>query len=97
MNVFMDERHNKRMHIPGTIQYVRPPAGDYMDADLLDCTDKGLCFRSNCPYLPETSLVIRSKNRKASYWQYAKVVWSRPMSQTTREKPAYSVGVIFIT
>ena len=96
MSVFMDERNNKRMHIPGTIQYSRSPTGDYRDADLLNCTDRGLCFQSKCPYLPETPLVIRSKNRKDPYRQYAKVVWSRPMSPTTRENPAYSVGVIFI-
>lgn len=96
MSVFMDERSNKRMHIPGTIQYSRSPSGDYMDADLLDCTDKGLCFQSKCPYLPETSLVIRAKDRKYPPRQQAKVVWSRPMTQSTRENPAYSVGVIFI-
>lgn len=95
MSVFMDERHNKRMHIPGTIQYSRAPAGDYFDADLLDCTDRGLCFQSKCSYLPETPLVIRSKNRKDPYRQQAKVVWSRPMSRSTRENPVYSVGVIF--
>ncbi|WP_300674182.1 hypothetical protein [Desulfoluna sp.] len=97
MSVFLDERNNKRMHIPGTIQYSRSPTGDYRDADLLNCTDRGLCFQSKCPYLPETSLVIRSKNRKNPYRQFAKVVWSRPMSPTTRENPAYRVGVIFIS
>lgn len=95
MSVFMDERASKRMHIPATIQYARSAAGDYTDASLLDCTDQGLCFESKCPYLPETPLVIRSKNRKDPYRQSAKVVWSRPMSRTTRENPAYSVGVIF--
>ncbi len=95
MSVFTDERSNKRMHIPGTIQYARLPVGDYTDADLLDCTDRGLCFQSKCSYLPETSLVIRSTNRKEPLRQYAKVVWSRAMSSSTREHPAYSVGVIF--
>lgn len=95
MSVFMDERNNKRMHIPGTIQYSRPPTGDYLDADLLDSTDRGLCFQSKCSYLPETPLVLRSKNRKDPLRQCARVVWSRPMNKSTREKPAYSVGVIF--
>lgn len=95
MSVLMDERSKKRMHIPGMIQYARSPLGDYMDADLLDCTDQGLCFQSKCSYLPQTSLVIRSKSRKEPLQQYAKVVWSRAMSSSTRENPRYSVGVIF--
>ncbi|MCG8471427.1 MAG: PilZ domain-containing protein [Desulfobacterales bacterium] len=95
MSVYMDEREMKRVRIPGTIQFSRSPGGQFWDAELLNSTEQGLCFQSDFPYLPETFLVIRSKNPGEADSQFAKVVWSRPEKANCGRNCRYHIGVTF--
>ena len=96
MSLFADERNHKRMHVRGTIQYARIPMYNYMDAPLIDGTDRGLCFESRCSYLPDTLLVIRCTHLGGPLKQRARVVWSLRRGYIEGTDRRYKVGVLFI-
>jgi hypothetical protein len=64
------------------------------DARVCDCSESGICFTSEFPYLPGTEIVV--KLDKYDEDSLVNVVWNQMLSGKKTERTYYRIGAKFI-
>ena len=93
MTIYRNERSLSRESAKMPLLFSRQMKGTAFKANMVDCSQDGLCFSSGFPYLPETKLYI--KLGKFDDPMPVDVRWSKPVSPIKRDVP-YKIGVRFI-
>ncbi len=96
MTIYLNQRSKDRRRILGKIMYTSDKNGDWYDAYVRNCTDEGVSFLSNFPYLPGTKIFIRSKNKMDSTLQSANVKWSQKKKCPRPKYGMYNIGAQFM-
>lgn len=96
MSIYQNQRANTRTHIAGKVKYSRSQFGETFDARLHDCSENGLGIISKFPYLPNTELLISSRDPNDTNMQKANVAWSKQVRTPKKSEPVYRIGVKFV-
>lgn len=97
MSVYLNQRQSERDAIIGKIKYSREPDGLSYNARLQNCSNDGIEFVTNHPYVKNTELFIQSKTKDDFHIQKASVAWSMPDSSANKNRPQqYRIGAKFI-
>ena len=96
MTIYQNQRSKARPRILGKIMYTSDKDGDWYDTYMRNCTNEGVSFLSNFPYLPGTKIYIKSVNKMDSSLQPAKVKWSKKKKFGRPKYGEYSIGAKFM-
>lgn len=92
MTVYQNQRHEKREKFQMPVRFSRLQEGDAFEAKMKNCSNDGICFVSQYPYLPDTRLFL--KLGKHDDMLQADVRWCKPVKTISRNVQ-YQVGVHF--
>ncbi len=91
MNKYLNQRSCNRNHSQQSVLFSRWGGKDCYKARVVDCSEDGISFMSDFPYLPQTEIAI--KVMKDDEESLASVVWSEPVS--VDGKKSYRIGAKF--
>jgi len=94
MSKYINQRNDKRKDSQNIIRFSRWGGNECYDARINDCSQNGICFTSEFPYLPGTEIAI--KMDKQDEESLVNVVWNRMISGKKVGKTYYKVGAKFI-
>lgn len=97
MSIYLNQRKCERDAIVGKIKYSREPDGLTFNGRLQNCSNDGIEFVTNHPYVKDTELYILSETKDDLHIQKASVAWSMPDSPANKNHPKqYRIGARFI-
>lgn len=94
MSVYLNQRKGSRNENQAMVKYSRWGGIECYDARIHDCSENGICFRSEFPYIPGTEIAV--KLDKHDEESLVSVVWSRMQSDPGSGKPYFRIGARFI-
>ncbi len=94
MSIYMNQRNDHRQENQAMIKYSRWGSKDCYDARIHDCSENGICFNSDFPYLPGTEIVV--KLDKHDEESLVNVIWNQMLSGKKMGKTYYRIGAKFI-
>ncbi len=93
MSVYINQRLWDRNKMQRPIKYSRKGGEECFCTELIDCSESGLSFLSDFPYLPDTRMNVKTSEDYDSF--DIKVKWSRPEYKSD-DTPCYRIGAEFI-
>ncbi len=94
MSKFINERLGGRSCFELPVMYSRKGEANCYIAEIFDCSEDGLCFLSDYPYLPGTRINV--KTRKEYDAMSVEVRWSKKEPVDETGAPCFKVGTKFI-
>ena len=95
MATFQNQRRTNRSRILGDIMYSRMEGGNFYKARVCDCTNEGIGFISDHPYLRDTRIYLKSRDKKDTSRQSAVIMWSTLNYPAKKDHPLYRIGARF--
>lgn len=97
MVAFQNQRRANRARILGDIMYSRMTDGEFFKARIRDCSNDGIGFISDHPYLRDTRIYLKAGDKRDTSRHSAVIKWSMLNSPINKEHPLYRIGARFET
>ncbi len=94
MSKFLNQRTGERNRVETPILYSRKDGINCYSAELHDCSENGICFTSDFPYLPGTRINVKGKSEIGL--MPIEVRWSKKDQKDESGAPCFKVGAKFI-
>ena len=94
---FQNQRRANRARILGDIMYSRMTSGEFYKARMRDCSDDGIGFVSEHPYLRDTRIYLKSRDKRDTSRHPVVIMWSMLNYPINKERPLYRIGARFDT